>query len=176
MDEELKKLLPAPPTTIRGFANVESLFGYVDVYDSLQPAHSVDVATTVTRVDGTRVFSNSEERKSSEFGGGKGGGYGVQFEVPLKDFASGLYVLKVEAKPRLEQAGRRPRADLCRVRPARRRAPRRGGDPHRADCARAPEQRVGGARGGRPQPRGLDRPVGVAADQAGGALRWPSTR
>ena len=103
MDEELKKLLPAPPTTTRGFAQVESLFGYADVYDSLQPAHSVDVVTSVTRVDGTKVFTTSEERKSSEFGGVKGGGYGVQFEIPLKDFAPGLYVLKVEAKPRLDK-------------------------------------------------------------------------
>ncbi len=100
MDEELKKLLPVPPTTTRGFATVESLFGYVDVYDSLQPAHSVNITTTVTRADGTTVFSAGEERKSSEFGGGKGG-YGHQFEVPLKDFAPGLYVLKVEARPTL---------------------------------------------------------------------------
>jgi VWFA-related protein len=103
MDEELKKLLPAPPTTTRGFANIESIFGYADVYDSLQPAHSIDITTSVTRIDGTRVFTTTEERKSSEFGGGKGGGYGVQFEVPLKDFAPGLYVLKVEAKPRLDK-------------------------------------------------------------------------
>ena len=103
MAEELKKLMPAPPTTTRGFATVESIFGYADVYDSLQPAHSVDVITTVTRIDGTKVFTTSEERKSSEFGGVKGGGYGVQFEIPLKDFASGLYVLKVEAKPRLNK-------------------------------------------------------------------------
>ena len=103
MDEELKKLLPAPPTTTRGFATIESLFGYADVYDSLQPAHSVDVSTTVTRVDGTKVFTTTEERKSSEFGGSKGGGYGVQFEVPLKDFEPGLYILKVEAKPRLNK-------------------------------------------------------------------------
>jgi VWFA-related protein len=103
MDEELKKLLPAPPTTTRGFATVESIFGYVDVYDSLQPAHSLDITTTVTRVDGTRVFTTTEERKSSEFGGARGGGFGAQFQVPLKDFTPGLYVLKVEAKPRLDK-------------------------------------------------------------------------
>jgi PrcB C-terminal len=103
MAEELKKLIPAPPTTVRGFANVETVFGYVDVYDSLQPAHSVDVTTTVTAVDGTKVFSNTEERKSSELGGAKGGGYGVQFQVPLKDIAPGLYVLNVAAKPRLDK-------------------------------------------------------------------------
>ena len=103
MVEEFKKLLPAPPTTTRGFATVESIFGYVDVYDSLQPAHSTDITTTVTRVDGTKVFTTTEERKSSEFGGLKGGGFGAQFEVPLKEFAPGLYVLKVEAKPRLDK-------------------------------------------------------------------------
>jgi hypothetical protein len=103
MEESLKTLLPMPPTTTRGFATVESIFGYVDVYDSLQPAHGVDVTTTVTRVDGTKVFTNTEERKSSEFGNVKGGGYGVQFEIPLKDFAPGLYVLRVQAKPRLDK-------------------------------------------------------------------------
>jgi len=103
MDEELKKLLPAPPTTTRGFATVESIFGYVDVYDSLQPMHSVNITTTATRIDGTRVFSSTEQRKSSEFGGAKGGGYGAQFEIPLKDFTPGLYVLKVEAKPTLDK-------------------------------------------------------------------------
>ena len=103
MDEGLKKLLPSPPTTTRGFATVESIFGYADVYDSLQPAHAVDITTSVTRVDGTKVFTTTEERKSAEFGGVKGGGYGVQFEVPLKDFAPGLYVLKVEAKPRIDK-------------------------------------------------------------------------
>jgi VWFA-related protein len=103
MEESLKKLMPLPPTTTRGFAQVENLFGYVDVYDAIQGAHSVDVTTTVTRADGTKVFNTSEERKSTELGGGKGGGYGVQFEVPLKDFAPGLYVLKVEAKPRVNK-------------------------------------------------------------------------
>ncbi|WP_239489345.1 VWA domain-containing protein [Luteitalea sp. TBR-22] len=103
MEESLKKLMPLPPTTTRGFAQVENLFGYVDVYDSIQGGHSVDITTTVTRVDGTKVFNTTEERKSTELGGGKGGGYGVQFEVPLKDFAPGLYVLKVEAKPRLDK-------------------------------------------------------------------------
>ena len=102
MDPELQKLMPAPPTTVRGFANVESIFGYVDVYDALTPAHAVDITTTVTGVDGTKVFSKTEERKSSEFGGGKGG-YGVQFEIPLKDVAPGLYVLGVQAKPRLNK-------------------------------------------------------------------------
>ena len=168
MDEELKKLLPAPPTTTRGFATVESIFGYADVYDSLQPAHSIDITTTVTRVDGTKVFTTTEERKSSEFGGGKGGGFGAQFEVPLKDFAPGLYVLKVEAKPRLDKHAGRARTDVCRLRSADG-GHHRLGDAHRADRARSAEQRIDGARVGRPQSRGVEHPLGVAADQAGRA-------
>lgn len=101
MEKELEALLPGPPTTIRGFASVESLSGYVDVYDALTPAHTVDITTTITSTSGTTVFTASQERASSEIGGGRGG-YGVQFETPLKDVAPGLYVLKVEARPRLE--------------------------------------------------------------------------
>jgi VWFA-related protein len=98
--DDVKELLPAPPTTIRGFAHVESIYGYVDVYDSVTPAHTVDITTTVTGTEGTQVFSTTQERSSTELAG-SGGGYGVQFEIPLRDFAPGLYVLKVEAKPRL---------------------------------------------------------------------------
>lgn len=100
LPEELKQMLPAPPTTIRGFGNRETIYGYVDVYDGVTPAHTVDITTTVTGTAGTQVFSTSQERASSEFTGPRGG-YGVQFEIPLQDVAPGLYVLKVEAKPRL---------------------------------------------------------------------------
>lgn len=96
----LKELLPAPPTTMRGFGQRESIFGYVDVYDAVTPAHTVDIATTLTGTAGTTVFSTTEERSSKEFSGARGG-YGVQFEVPLQDIAPGLYVLKVEARTRL---------------------------------------------------------------------------
>lgn len=107
LEEEMKTLLPAPPTTTRGFVQAETVFGYVDVYDALQPAHSVDITTTLTAVDGTRVFNTTDQRKSAEIGGGRGG-YGVQFQVPLADVAPGLYVLKVEAVPTLK--GKAPAA------------------------------------------------------------------
>ncbi len=100
LPDDVKELLPAPPTTMRGFGQLESLFGYVDVYDSITPEHTVDITTTVTGTEGTRVFSTSDERSSKELSG-TGGGYGVQFEVPLRELAPGLYVLRVEATPRL---------------------------------------------------------------------------
>lgn len=98
--EDVKQLLPAPPTTMRGFGQRETIYGYVDVYDGVTPAHTVDITTTVTGTAGTQVFSSSEERASSEFTGTRGG-YGAQFSVPLEGFAPGLYVLRVEARPRL---------------------------------------------------------------------------
>lgn len=102
LPDELKQLLPAPPTTMRGFGQRESIFGYADVYDSVTPAHTVDITTTVTGTGGTPVFQTSQERSSKEFTGDRGG-YGVQFEVPLQDVPPGLYVLKVEAKARLSK-------------------------------------------------------------------------
>jgi hypothetical protein len=85
---------------MRGFGTNETIYGYVDVYDGVTPAHTVDVTTTVTGTAGTQIFSTAVERASSEFTGTKGG-YGVPFEIPLADVAPGLYVLKVEARPRL---------------------------------------------------------------------------
>jgi len=46
------------------------------------------------------VFTNTETRSSEELGG-KRGGYGYKVGIPLKEFAPGLYVLKVEARSRL---------------------------------------------------------------------------
>lgn len=100
LPEEVKQLLPAPPTTIRGFGVRETIYGYADVYDSVTPAHTVDITTTVTGAAGTTLFTNTVERASSEFTGARGG-YGVHFEVPLQDAAPGLYILKMEAKARL---------------------------------------------------------------------------
>ena len=116
MAEELKKLLPAPPTTIRGFATVESIFGYVDVYDSLQPAHSVDITTTVTRVDGTQVFTTTRGTQVLGVRRRQGGGYGVQFEVPLKDVRARPVRAQGGGQAAPGQAGGVARADLCRLR------------------------------------------------------------
>ena len=46
------------------------------------------------------MFQTREERDSSELAG-SAGGYGFQARIPLKDFAPGLYVLRVEAIARI---------------------------------------------------------------------------
>ena len=49
---------------------------------------------------GSTVFETREEHDSSELAG-SAGGYGFQARVPLKSFAPGLYVLRVEAITRI---------------------------------------------------------------------------
>ena len=54
------------------------------------------------------MFSNAEQRSSTELGGGvpagargaKAGGYGYTVQIPLKDLAPGVYVVHVEGKSR----------------------------------------------------------------------------
>jgi VWFA-related protein len=97
-DEELRTLLPAPATAAREFPPGDTLAIFAEVYDNdLKAPHKVGVTTTVLADDGKTVFSTTEERDSSELQGKKGG-YGTTAQVPLKGFAPGIYVLKVEAK------------------------------------------------------------------------------
>jgi len=108
-DDPVGTLLMRPPTTRREFTRDDQLTLFAEVYENQSnlPPHKVDIATEV-RADGGRVvFSNSEERSSTELEGspparaGKaksGGGYGYTVQIPLKDFAPGLYVVHVQGK------------------------------------------------------------------------------
>jgi len=100
-DEEVKKVLPGQPTTVREFFASDTLALFVEVYDN-QPAtpHTVDIVTSVLTDDGRVVFKTEDQRRSAELGGARGG-YGYSAQVPLQDLAPGLYVLRVEARSRL---------------------------------------------------------------------------
>jgi hypothetical protein len=100
-DEEIKKVLPGQPTTQRMFATGDTLALFTEVYDNKPTTpHTVDITASVLADDGHVVYKTEDERKSSELGGVRGG-YGYMAEVPLKDVAPGLYVLRVEARSRL---------------------------------------------------------------------------
>ncbi len=100
-DEQLRGLLPGPPAAGRTFPASDEIVTFAEVYDNQGAApHKVDIRTTVTADDGRVVFKSDEERASSELGGQRGG-YGTSTRIPLKDFAAGVYVLKVEAQSRL---------------------------------------------------------------------------
>jgi hypothetical protein len=109
-------VLPAPPTPERVFAPGDVLAVFAEVYDNLRtPAHRVSITTTVRSDDGRVVFTNEDERKSEELGG-KTGGYGHVREIPLKGFAPGRYVLRVEARTLLSNGGTAVREVEFRIR------------------------------------------------------------
>lgn len=101
-DPELKDVLPGPPTLVRDFFQPETLALFTEVYDNdAGKPHRVDLTTLVIADDGRTVFKTADERSSDELKGAKGG-FGYTAQVPLKDIAPGAYVLRVEARSRLQ--------------------------------------------------------------------------
>lgn len=102
-DAQVADVLPAPPTTQREFPIGDELAAFAEVYDNqLSPPHMVDITTNVLTDEGRVVFTNTESRSSTELQG-KAGGYGYTTRIPLKGFAPGLYVLRIEARTRTGQ-------------------------------------------------------------------------
>jgi VWFA-related protein len=100
-DDQLKAVMPLPPTAQRTFPQNDELALFAEIYDDGRAAdHKVDIVTTVRSDTGTVLFKNEEERASSELKGQRGG-YGYTARVPLTDLPPGLYVLRVEARSRL---------------------------------------------------------------------------
>ena len=100
-DDPVGLLLMRPPTTAREFTRDDQLVLFAEVYENQangQP-HMVDIGSEVRAEGGQVVFRNSETRSSTDLQGGRGG-YGYTAQIPLKDFAPGLYVLHVEGKRR----------------------------------------------------------------------------
>lgn len=103
MDPELKEVLPGPPTATRQFRAGDVLALFVELYDNeVARPHKVEIATTVRASDGRVVFK-AEENRSSEELQGRRGGYGHSVQIPLRDWAPGLYVLRVEARSRVDR-------------------------------------------------------------------------
>jgi hypothetical protein len=102
--DEWRKVLPGPPTVAREFKAGEEIALMVEVYEARTSVpHAVDIATSLRTDDGREVYRQEDRRDSAELAGGTGG-FGHTARVPLKGLQPGLYVLKVEAQSRLEQA------------------------------------------------------------------------
>jgi VWFA-related protein len=100
-DADLRQVLPGPPAAARSFAQNDQIAFFADVYDNdLSAVHTLDITTTLTADEGRVVFKNAEERSTADLAG-KRGGFGYGTTMSLKDYAPGLYVLKVEARSRL---------------------------------------------------------------------------
>lgn len=99
-DPQFKDVLPLPPTTVREFGQDEALAVFCEIYDNTSIAnHAVDITTQVIGDDGRVLVKSSEARTKAELQGSKGG-YGHTAQVPLRELAPGLYVLKVEGTSR----------------------------------------------------------------------------
>jgi hypothetical protein len=100
-DEQLKAVLPVPPTAQRAFPQNDELALFAEIYDDGRaPEHKVDIVTTVKSDTGTVLFMNEEERASTELQGQRGG-YGYTARIPLTELPPGPYVLRLEARSRL---------------------------------------------------------------------------
>jgi hypothetical protein len=64
------------------------------------------------------MYKTDETRDSSDLGGQRGG-YGYMARIPMKEFAPGRYVLKVEATSRLKNTPPASREVEFTVEPAR---------------------------------------------------------
>jgi VWFA-related protein len=97
-DEVVKALLDTPPTAARTFATNDVLTAYAEVYDALEPAHDLSVATRVATPDGREVFRTADQRASSALRA-EGGGLRLKVGIPLAPLSPGSYRLRIEAIP-----------------------------------------------------------------------------
>jgi hypothetical protein len=102
--DPLEKLLPGPLTSYREFTPADEVALFTEIYDNVKEAHKTEITATVKAEGGTQVFQTREERDSADLKG-SAGGYGFETRIPLKQFAPGLYVLRVEG---LARVGDRP--------------------------------------------------------------------
>ena len=114
--DPLEKLLPGPLSSYREFSPLDELALFTEIYDNVKQSHKVEIVATVKAEGGQTVFETREERDSSELAG-SAGGYGFQTRVPLKSFAPGLYVLRVEATTRIGDRPATNREIVFRVGP-----------------------------------------------------------
>ena len=90
--------VPEIPSTRREFLANDTLTLFWDVYDTrMSTPHRVAITATISGDDGRVAFKANDERNSDELGT-KGGGFVHRIKVPLKGFAPGRYVLRVEAR------------------------------------------------------------------------------
>ncbi len=101
-DEQIRSMLPGPPSATRTFSQDDEIAVFAEVYDDgAAPPHQVEVVTTVRSADGDVVFENAEEHESSELQGARGA-YRHTTRIPLWTFKPGNYSLSLEARTSLD--------------------------------------------------------------------------
>jgi hypothetical protein len=103
-DEQLKDVLPQPPTVVREFARSDVVTLFAEIYDHIRPPHKLEIITTVTADDGRAAISHTDQRGSDELKA-RGDGFGHVRTIPLTDLAPGRYVARVEARGLVSDGG-----------------------------------------------------------------------
>lgn len=97
-EQAFADVVPDVPSTRREFSTDDTLTLFWDVYDTrVSTPHRVAIDATISGDDGRVMFKASGERQSEELGTSPGG-FVHRIKVPLKEFAPGRYVLRVEAR------------------------------------------------------------------------------
>jgi hypothetical protein len=106
-DADAEKLLPAPATTRREFAQSDVLAVLADVYDNAAPAQPrvIDVAARLVADNGRDLFAAHDSLTN---GGPDSAKNWTTFvltkQIPLKDVPPGRYLLRIEARDRTRPA------------------------------------------------------------------------
>jgi VWFA-related protein len=100
-DPAAPKMLPAPATSRRTFAQAETLTVFAEIYDngSRQQPRQIDTSATLTSESGQEVF-NSKDLLTNPATSLGWTAYGWTSAIPLKSVAPGRYRLRLEAKLR----------------------------------------------------------------------------
>jgi hypothetical protein len=95
MDERLRQVLPAPPSTMRDYRQDEAIALFVEAYQpGGGPSADITFSTTIRGTSGDIVFTRSDTRTVDQLKQSNGG-YSLQ--VPLRQLAPGDYSLRLEA-------------------------------------------------------------------------------
>jgi VWFA-related protein len=100
-DAVAEKLLGAPATTRREFAQTDTLTWLAEIYDNAtarQPRR-VDVSARLIGEDGRDAFVSRDVLTNGE-GNARWTSFGYTGRIPLKDIAPGRYLLQLEARGR----------------------------------------------------------------------------
>jgi VWFA-related protein len=114
-DPAAEKLLGAPATTRRTFAQSETIAWMTEIYDNSAPkqAKQFDVSTRLVDEAGREVFASRDVLANGEGGAPKWQTFGYTGRIPLKDVPAGRYVLRIEALDR-SAASRQPAGSPAR--------------------------------------------------------------
>jgi VWFA-related protein len=111
----LVKVLPGSPVVTREFVEGDQLGLLTEIYDTkLATPHDIDIVTTILAEDGREAYRHDEKRSTAELQG-MDSGFGYALKVPLTGLPPGTYVLRVEARSRLDVDNPVARETMVRI-------------------------------------------------------------